>query len=99
MHSDPQGQDSPDQRLAEAETMIWALLDDQLDEAEIAKLEQLLTTDEAIRRRYAECVHLHVDLTGYFSPPRPAASEGDILRQVIAENLLGNDSAPSPLPE
>ena len=53
--------------LDEAENLIWALLDDQLDSAETTKLAKLLETNEQVRRRYLECVQLHVDLQDHFA--------------------------------
>ena len=53
--------------LDEAENLIWALLDEQLDEAETAKLTALLDQHEAVRRRYIECVQLHIDLQDHFA--------------------------------
>lgn len=97
MQADPNDQTSPEALLAEAEAMIWALLDDQLDEADVVRLEQLLTNEESIRRRYAECVRLHADLTEYFSPRVPGTGDGEILNQIISENLPAADGARSPL--
>jgi hypothetical protein len=48
--------------LEEAENLIWALLDDHLEAAETTKLAKLLQENEEVRRRYIECVQLHVDL-------------------------------------
>jgi hypothetical protein len=53
--------------LEEAENLIWALLDDHLDSAETTKLAQLLETNDQVRRRYIECVQLHVDLQDHFA--------------------------------
>jgi len=56
-----------DQTVDEAESLIWALLDDQLDETDTAKLCQLMEGSAAVRSRYIDCVQLHVDLSEHFS--------------------------------
>jgi anti-sigma factor RsiW len=60
--------------LEEAETLIWALLDDQLDAAETTKLAKLLEGNDQVRRRYIECVQLHVDLQDHFAGARAEGS-------------------------
>ena len=49
--------------LEEAERLIWAVLDDQVDKADLQRLETLLHQDDQIRQRYIQCVQLHTDLT------------------------------------
>jgi anti-sigma factor RsiW len=58
--------------LDEAENLIWALLDDQLDEADSARLAKLLEEHDAVRQRYIDCVQLHVDLQDHFTTARTA---------------------------
>lgn len=53
--------------LDEAENLIWALLDDRLEEADAEKLAKLLEEHELVRRRYIACVQLHVDLQDHFA--------------------------------
>jgi len=55
-----------DQRLDEAERLIWALLDQPGDEADVHRLEKLIVENEQVRRRYMECVQLHADLCHHF---------------------------------
>jgi anti-sigma factor RsiW len=54
--------------LDEAEALTWALLDDQLSEADAARLSKLLEENQEARTRYIECVQLHVDLQDHFAP-------------------------------
>ena len=56
--------------LEEAERLIWALLDDQLDHAETTRLSQLLKEHESVRRRYMECVQLDVNLRDHLAATR-----------------------------
>ncbi|HMO64223.1 MAG TPA: hypothetical protein PKE47_03175 [Verrucomicrobiota bacterium] len=60
--------------LEEAENLIWALLDEQLDAADATKLAGLLEQNDAVRRRYIECVQLHVDLQDHFAAAQAAGS-------------------------
>jgi hypothetical protein len=53
--------------LDEAENLIWALLDDQLDEASAARLAKLLEEHDSVRQRYIDCVQLHLDLQDHFA--------------------------------
>jgi hypothetical protein len=55
--------------LDEAESLIWALLDDRIEDADMARLTKLLEEDAAVRSRYVECVQLHVDLQEHFGQP------------------------------
>ena len=71
----------------EAEGLIWALLDDQIKDDDIARLEQLLMENQAVRERYVECVNLHVDLTEQLSKQADSRAGRRIASHVIAENL------------
>ena len=51
-----------DDRLTKAQDLIWALLDDQISDADFQSLETLLRHDEEIRQLYVQCVQIHVDL-------------------------------------
>ena len=53
---------SSNDRLAEAQELIWSLLDDQIEDADFQRLETMLCEDEAIRELYVQCVQIHVDL-------------------------------------
>jgi hypothetical protein len=72
---------------AQAEELTWKLLDGQLPEAEYKRLEQMLLEHELVRRRYLECVHMHVDLYDLLGQdPRPE----QILDQPPILGMLGN---------
>jgi hypothetical protein len=53
--------------LTSAEALIWALLDDRLDDGDAVRLCQMIESDPAVRSRYVECVQLHVDLSEHFA--------------------------------
>jgi len=46
--------------------MIWALLDDQIETADIKRLEGLLQENEQVRERYISCVQMHTELHEHF---------------------------------
>src|SRR5262245_39684553 len=80
--------------LDEAESLIWALLDDQIDEASAARLAKLLEDHESVRRRYIDCVQLHVDLQDHFTDarqPQGAPTATPILPN-LTPSLPGGDS-------
>ncbi len=52
--------------LEEAESLIWAMLDDNIDDAEMARLTQMLEEHAPIRQRYVDCVQMHVDLGEHY---------------------------------
>ena len=87
--------------LEEAEALTWALLDDQLADADTARLATLLEEHEEARARYIECVQLHVDLKDHFAVPRgaPAAEKTVVvLPNLLPGGLPGADSR-SPVSE
>ncbi len=72
--------------LEEAENLIWALLDDHIDEADSDKLTKLMNDHEEVRRRYIDCVQLHADLRDHFTTV--AAPEASRPRAAILPNLM-----------
>ena len=48
--------------------LTWALLDEQITEAEMIELEGFLRDDKTARDAYVRCVQMHVDLTLQFNP-------------------------------
>lgn len=73
-----------DALLDEAEALIWALLDDQIESADQARLTKLLETEPAVRARYVDCVQLHVDLLDHFDR-RPSEMKPDA---VVLSHLM-----------
>ncbi len=58
---------SADQILAQAEELIWSLLDDNLPEDDVPRLEEMIKEHENVRELYLDCVQLHTDLTGHYA--------------------------------
>jgi anti-sigma factor RsiW len=87
--------------LDEAESLIWALLDDQLEAAETKRLAQLLEEHEVVRRRYLECVQLHVDLHDYFARSHERVQQPTTSSAPILPNLMsgGMSGMPTPVSE
>lgn len=75
--------------LDEAESLIWALLDDQLYEAETTRLAKLLEQHESVRLRYLDCVQLHVDLRDHFAgAAAPSGEPGTAKNTAILPDLM-----------
>lgn len=71
--------------------LTWALLDEQISDAEMAELEALLKGEKEARDAYVRCVQMHVDLTLHFNPdagPKfaPPATKTPVLG-MLAEGL------------
>ncbi len=81
--------------LDEAESLIWALLDDQLDEASAGRLAKLLEDHETVRRRYIDCVQLHVYLQDHFTGARQPQGRSTAIPILpnLTPSLPGCDSA------
>jgi len=94
-HEGDRRQGRADNPLQEAEALIWALLDDQLGDADSQRLSALMAENAAVRARYLDCVQLHVDLTEHFAlkPVSPGAAPA------IVPNLMpGFPSMPGFVP-
>jgi anti-sigma factor RsiW len=59
--------DRPDERLADFEQLVWAMLDEQISDDDRNRLQQLIESDELARATYIECVQMHVDLQNHFA--------------------------------
>jgi hypothetical protein len=60
-------------KLDRTHELTWALLDEELTEAEMGELEHLLRTDGTARESYVRCMQLHADLASHFAPPGKGA--------------------------
>lgn len=91
-----------EQTLQEAEALIWALLDDRIEDADATRLGALIEQDAAVRARYIDCVQLHVDLQELFNgqaeQPQAEKPEGQIFPTLLMGGMPGTDSF-QPLPE
>jgi hypothetical protein len=81
-------------RLDRAEALIWALLDDQLGEAERTELSKLLEEDAAVRVRYVECVQLHVDLAEHYGRKVAETAPGSVVLSHLMPGLPGPQGLP-----
>jgi hypothetical protein len=85
--------------LEEAETLIWALLDDTLQDGEAERLTTLLETNATVRSRYIDCVQLHVDLQQHYGCPAvPASSEKSASGGVMPNLGIGLPAIPTYIP-
>jgi hypothetical protein len=82
-----------ERQIEESEPLIWDLLDEELDEADFARLVSLLEQNSAVRSRYIDCVQLHVDLQEYFGQKALAESSSSGV-PVVAAALPGLTGLP-----
>ena len=80
--------------LNDAETLIWALLDDQIDSADQARLTKLLETEPAVRARYFDCVQLHADLLDHFDRRPQEKKTGAVVLSNLVTELPGAQGFP-----
>ncbi|HEX4414399.1 MAG TPA: hypothetical protein VH107_12270 [Lacipirellulaceae bacterium] len=57
-----------DSKLDRAHELTWSLLDEQITDAEMSELENLLRTDKKALESYVRCMQLHADLASHFEP-------------------------------
>jgi len=48
--------------MSEVQELVWALIDEQATETQVARLEQLLLENDEARRTYVMCMQMHADL-------------------------------------
>jgi hypothetical protein len=85
--------------LEEAETLIWALLDDTLQEGEAERLTSLLETNATVRSRYIDCVQLHVDLQQHYGRPAAQLNPEKRASGAVMPNLgIGVPAVPTYVP-
>jgi len=68
-----------DPLLDEAEKLIWALLDERLEDADTERLEKLIQENEQVRGRYLEISHLHSSLYEHYSKAAQPVQKSPVL--------------------
>jgi anti-sigma factor RsiW len=63
-----------DRVLDEAEKLIWAYLDELIEDDDAKRLEKLLNDSDQIRERYLKCAQIHADLYEHLRSAAPAES-------------------------
>ena len=76
--------------LEQAEALIWSLLDDEIEPADVRKLEEMLKGDQLVRERYIECVQMHTDLYQHFGVPQEQETEPTQLPKSPVLGMLGD---------
>lgn len=97
--ADQQSLDQSNEALLDkAEALIWALLDDEIQPADIRELETLLKENADVRDRYVTCVQLHFDLQQHFgdapAPPATAELPKSPVLGFLGDIRSGSDSLP-----
>ena len=65
-HSTDSAEGRVEMLAEQVEEMIWMLLDGNLADSDMKRLEQMILEQEPVRRRYLECVQVHADLHDLF---------------------------------
>lgn len=52
----------PNDPMSEVQELVWALIDEQATDTQVARLEQLLLENDEARRTYVMCMQMHADL-------------------------------------
>ncbi len=96
----PSLEQSNDNLLNEAESLIWDLLDDEIQPAGLRRLETLLKENADVRDRYVSCVQTHIDLREHFSET-PTAPEMEPPTKSPVLGFLGDiqPGTGTPVPE
>jgi hypothetical protein len=90
-------QSAAQQRLEQAETLIWALLDEHLEPAEANRLFTMIEEDAAVRALYIECVQLHVDLKEHFGRKEAEKEPGTAIMASLLPGIPGLENFPQVL--
>jgi hypothetical protein len=83
-----------DAPLEEAESLIWALLDEHLDDAGVTRLSKMIECDAAVRARYLACVQLHVDLCDHFGRRTTEPNNSTVVLPNLGPGILGVPGLP-----
>jgi hypothetical protein len=81
------------ERFDRTQELTWALLDDCINGEEFAELEDRLLTEDAARKSYLDCIHLHSDLTQHFAARGNDSTPARLTKTPIL-GFLGSDSGP-----
>jgi hypothetical protein len=74
-----------DSKLDRTHELTWALLDEQISDAEMSELDLLLRTEGTARDSYIRCMQLHAELASHFAPPAKSSPSST----TIATPILG----------
>jgi hypothetical protein len=70
----------------EVQGLVFALLDEQIERRQLARLDELMRSDPEAREIYLKCVQMHVDLHAYFAQ---SAESADAKQESTAPLVVG----------
>ncbi|MEM9351675.1 MAG: hypothetical protein AAGA92_01555 [Planctomycetota bacterium] len=76
------------------DAQIWGLIDQTIDNQEVAELETRLASDQSARERYLACCNLHADLLAEFRPPVDSPASASPVLGSLADVFRGIDDRP-----
>lgn len=98
MKSEADSAERPADKLTEeVEQLVWTMLDETIEPADLQRLEGLLEQEPAARERYLECMRMHSDLLLHFQEQREGAPLSDKQSPVLGflgDLRPGSDSLP-----
>lgn len=84
--------------LEQAEALIWALLDDEIDSTKLKELESMLKDHDTVRERYIQCVQMHTELHQHFGEGTPLGEQAQLPKSPVLGSLgdlrPGTDTLP-----
>ncbi|NOY40769.1 MAG: hypothetical protein GXP26_02880 [Planctomycetes bacterium] len=83
-----------DQLLDEAEKLIWALLDERLEDADSERLEKLIRENEQVRSRYLQISQLHSSLYEHYGKGAQPAEKSPVLTFLGDFSTTPHDHSP-----
>ncbi len=83
-----------DQLLDEAEKLIWALLDERLEDADTKRLEELLQENERVRSRYLQISQMHANLYEHYGQGTQSTEKSPVLAFLGDFSTLPQDRSP-----
>jgi hypothetical protein len=67
----------------ETQRLTWAVLDENITQKELKRLEQLLLEDSEARQTYINCVQMHADLMEFYGQQPKESSPGKKVQKKV----------------
>lgn len=69
-----------EEEMSEIQDLVWTMIDDELTDDQLRRLEQLVRDDPEARETYVRCMQMHADLSIFFSEKRAQESGQPVAR-------------------
>ena len=78
----------------EVQELVWAMLDERVSAAEIARLERLITAQPRARAAYIHCMAMHAELRAFFARSEPLDAPLPIVAPLAIDGLAAPELHP-----